>query len=100
MAYKVIWSKEAENSFLEIVDYIIFRWSEREGINFIERTEDLIAQITIHPYLFRVYNNDPSIRQGLLHKNTTMFYKVVPENKTIKIMLFWIVKKNPQSLKL
>ena len=99
MTYKVIWSKKAEASFLNTLDHILRNWSEREAFKLIARTEELITQISKHPHIFREYKAS-SIRHGILHKNTTMFYKVMEEAKTIRIMLFWNNTRDPKSLKL
>ncbi len=98
MGYNVIWSDEAESSFQQVIDDLLFRWSEREAINFINRTEEIISNVSKSPYLFRAYYKDPAIRHGILHKNTTMFYKVMEDSKTIRIMLFWATRTNPNKL--
>lgn len=100
MAYKIVWSNEAEKSFNEILDYISYKWSEHEAMNVISRTSEIIKQVSKHPYLFKAYKATHSIRHGILHKNTTMFYQVLEETKTIRIMLFWNNARNPRSLKL
>src|SRR5690606_17425491 len=98
IAYKVIWSDEAENSFLKVVDDLLFRWTEREANIFINRTEKLIKQISLHPYLFRAYYKDASIRQAILHKNVTMSYRVMEESQTIRMMLFWATRTSPHAV--
>jgi len=100
MTYKVIWSNRAEESFVNTIDYIHQHWSQREAFKLIARTDEVIALIAKHPYLFKEYRPDPSIRYGILHKNTTMFYKVIEKSKTILIMLFWNNSRNPNSLNL
>lgn len=100
MAYNVIWSEEAESSFFLVIDDLLFRWSAREVSNFISRTEEVISQIVVHPFIFKEYEKDKSIRHGILHKNTTMFYRVDKNNSTIQIMLFWNSKRDPEGLKL
>ena len=43
MEYKVIWSNEAQDSLLTIVDFIRNNWSHTEATKFIIRTESLIS---------------------------------------------------------
>lgn len=93
--YTVIWSIEAEASFLVVIDDLLFRWTEREANIFIDRTQTIIEKISIEPYMFRAYEKDPSIRHGILHRNVTMFYRVIDKTRTIHIMLFWSTKSNP-----
>ncbi|HUH33032.1 MAG TPA: type II toxin-antitoxin system RelE/ParE family toxin [Daejeonella sp.] len=100
MTYKVIWSNKAEVSFSNTIDYIHEHWSPREALKLIARTDEVITIIAKHPYLFKEYRPNPSIRHGILHKNTTMFYRVMEESKTILIMLFWNNSRNPKSLDL
>ena len=98
MEYKVIWSNEAQDSFLTIVDFISNNWSQTEATKFIIRTESLIGQISKHPFLFKIYQQFKSIRCGALHKNTTLFYKVNEETRTIIVMLFWNNQREPGTL--
>lgn len=98
MEYKVIWSIKAQDSFLTVVDFIHNEWSTAEATKFIIRTENLINQICKHPYLFKAYKKSTTIRCGILHKNTTLFYEVVEESQTIKVLLFWSNQRNPNAL--
>ena len=47
----VIWSPFAEAEYLNILKYIIGRWSIKEANNFDHKTNDLIKKITSHHHL-------------------------------------------------
>lgn len=98
MEFSVIWSNEAQVSFLTGVDFIQNEWSNVEATKFIIRTENLISQISKHPFLFKAYKKSTTIRCGILHKNTTLYYEVEEKTQTIKILLFWNNQRNPNSL--
>lgn len=80
-SFTVIWSTEAEASFLVVVDDLLYRWTQREANIFINRTQTIIEKISTQPYMFRTYEKDDSVRHGILHRNVTMFYRVIEENQ-------------------
>ena len=100
MTFDIIWSDEAENSFNGVIDYLLYHWSQKEAHHFISRTDELINLIGNQPLLFKPYKNKTNIRHGNLHKNVTMFYRVIEQSNTIVIMLFWNNHRNPKKLKL
>ena len=53
MAYKIIWSPEAIQTFEKIIEYLDEHWTSREITKFIEHTEQVIVYLQQNPYLFR-----------------------------------------------
>ena len=51
MVYSIVWSVEAEASYLKVVDDLLLKWTEREALKFIQHTEAVIAKISVFPYL-------------------------------------------------
>lgn len=43
MAYKVVWTKQAEDDFDNIVSYLEAKWTEREIRKFISETERVVS---------------------------------------------------------
>lgn len=96
MKYTVEWTFLADNSYQEEIHFIYLKWNIKEALKF----EELVAN-----ELERLCNN-PSIGKLELDKNyslviskqTTLFYKVIDEFKTIQLLLFWNNLKNPEDL--
>lgn len=93
---KVVWTLEAEKSFLAIIDYLLNRWTATEAGVFIDLVEATIDKITDHPEMFKPSQYDPESREAFLTKHTTMFYRII-EN-TIEIEFFWGNFQNPKRL--
>jgi plasmid stabilization system protein ParE len=50
MALVARWSKEAEDTFDEIIEYLEDNWTEREIQNFVRKAHKVIGQIEKNPY--------------------------------------------------
>lgn len=53
MSYQIIWSPQANQTYLLILEYLQKNWTEREINNFIERTEEVLSFISQNPLLYR-----------------------------------------------
>lgn len=53
MAYKIIWSAEAENDFRNIVLYLKDNWSVQSSEKFVSHTYEKIAKLAKMPSLAR-----------------------------------------------
>ena len=93
----VVWTKEARNSFNDIVDYLIESWTTKEAGLFIDMIEDTIDKIITHPELFKVSQYDKQSREAFITKHTTMFYRV--KDDLIEIEYFWGNFQNPKKIK-
>ena len=78
MAYefKIFWTNEALDNLEEILDYLNFRWTEREVNNFLDRLSKQISLIEQNPKLFPISLYNPRLRKAVLSKQTTIFYEV------------------------
>lgn len=78
MAYehKIFWTNEALDNLDEILDYLNFRWTEREVNNFLNRLSKQINLIEQNPKLFPISQYNPRLRKAVLSKQTTIFYEM------------------------
>lgn len=49
---KIIWSPQAQKSYIRISDFILAKWSKKEVKTFAERTSSTILKIARNPELF------------------------------------------------
>jgi plasmid stabilization system protein ParE len=82
-ALVVLWSDKAKKTYLDIIENLNIRWTEKETNHFISRTEAVINKIVDNPLLFQQYKNNPLIRQAVLHATTILIYKISADEKTI-----------------
>jgi len=66
MRNHITWSPSAERDFSGILNYLFENWNEKTARSFIERTENLIHQISINPRQFPIINRKLKIRKSVL----------------------------------
>lgn len=53
MAYKIVWTLNADQTLQSVIDYLELAWGEKQIINFLKASEELIEKISQFPYSFR-----------------------------------------------
>ncbi len=94
----VVWTKQAEDSFTSVIDYLLEEWTTKEATNFIDLVEFIIEQIKINLEQFKVSVFDKKSREEVITKQTTMFYRLKTKT-TIEIEYFWNNYRNPKNIK-
>jgi plasmid stabilization system protein ParE len=74
--FKVFWTDEAIKNLQSILDYLDYRWTQREIDNFKKKLEKQIELIEKNPKLFPVSEYNPRLRKAVLSKQTTIFYEI------------------------
>jgi hypothetical protein len=74
--YKILWTDEAINNLCEILDYLKYRWTQREITNFKKKLNKKIGLIKKNPTLFPVSTYNKRLRKAVLSKQTTIFYEL------------------------
>ncbi len=92
----ILWTDRAKSTFESVVKYLSIEWSEREVVNFIQSTSDLISAIQSYPEMFKASRKLNNIRIGLITKHTQLIYQYKPRKKQIIILYFWGTQQNPK----
>lgn len=95
MAYKIIWSPQAEITFDAIIDYLITEWSNKEIENLIISTQSKIALIAKNPYLFKGSEKE-NIHEVLITKHNLLLYQVSDNENKIELLAFFDTRQNPK----
>jgi len=98
MALIVRWSKEAEDTFEEIIDYLEDNWTEKEIKNFVQNANKVIGQIEKNPYQFKA-SRFHKIRKALITRHNSLIYFVNENDQVIELYTFWDNRKNPEKLR-
>lgn len=98
MAYKVRWTPEAEETFHSIIVYLEANWTEREIINFVKKTNHLLALISQYPEIFKSSSKKP-VRVANITWQTNLFYQIIEADKTIMLLSFWDNRQIPEKQK-
>ena len=96
MTLNVEWSLEANQAFLQTVEQIREKWTEKEVENFITRTQQVIEHIGQNPAMY------PFSKKGLVHravisKQTSLFYHIRVDK--IVLLSFEDNRQNPKRTK-
>lgn len=99
MSFIVLWSNKAKLSYIEVIEYLDYKWTQKEIHHFISKTDEVINKIITNPYLFKKYKNDALIRQAIIHETVSLIYQIAEDQKTIYLITFWGNRQNPAKLK-
>ena len=94
----IVWSLNGEISYAKIIAYISEKWTEKEVLNFIDKTDELLINIQKGIIQGNI-SKFTSYRTFVLSKQTTLFFEIDNSNKTINLLLFWNNRDNPEKLK-
>lgn len=96
MTYTIFWSTEAELSYLKILEYLEEKWTQRELVRFINRTDEVMEYIKKSPFQYQKIKTNT--HKVILNRQISLFYKI--EHSTIFLHYFWDNRQDPEKLKL
>lgn len=96
MEKEIRWTREAEKSFSNIIDYLNENWTDREIENFINATEFILAHISKKPKMFRK-GRQAGTHEALVTYHNLLIYKVYTTH--IDLLLFWDTRQDPKRKK-
>ena len=95
MAYKVIWSMQAEITFENVIDYLAEYWTNKQIENLIIRTDELIHLISKNPFLFRG-SEKQNVHEVLVTKHNLLLYQINNTEKKVELLAFFDTRQNPK----
>jgi plasmid stabilization system protein ParE len=85
MAKVVFWTLEAEETFEAIIEYLEYKWTEKEIEQFVRLTDRVMELISMHPRMYRKTNRK-NIHEALVTPHDLIIYKIYPNR--IDLLLF------------
>ena len=79
MGYKLRWSDESVKNLEDILDFIKFKWTDKEVDNFKNKLSHQLDLIVQNPYMFPVSTIKNGLRKAVLSKQTTIFYQIIDD---------------------
>lgn len=95
MAFKIIWSPKAVDTFEDVIDYLQTNWTEKEIINFVAETEHIVHLISLNPHLFRSSEKE-NVFEAVITKHNLLLYQVNQTAKSIELLSFFDTRKDPK----
>ncbi|MEM6697761.1 MAG: type II toxin-antitoxin system RelE/ParE family toxin [Bacteroidota bacterium] len=84
--YSIIWSPTAQNTYLEIIDYLIDNWSLDTALKFDYQVNRLLKSLESFKHFCPASEKQPSYRRCVINKQPSLVYQV--QNSTINLVTF------------
>jgi plasmid stabilization system protein ParE len=95
--YKLFWSERALFDLQNILDYLSYKWTDKEIKNFVKRLDSRIELILINPRLFPKTTKRKNVRRSVLTKHTVIYYET--SDDIITLFTLFDSRQNPKKLK-
>lgn len=94
---RVLFSKVANESYLDIIEFLSVMWTEREIEIFIRDVEQIVDELETNK--FKKYQKFSEYTYSALigKKHVRMFFRKENDN-LIKVLLFFDVRQNPEKI--
>jgi plasmid stabilization system protein ParE len=96
--YRIQWTERATFDLQNIIDYLLYKWTEKEVRNFARKLDKRLELISINPRLFPKTNKRKNVRRSVLTKHTVIYYETSTD--TIKIVTLFDPRQDPKKLKI
>jgi len=95
MEYRIKWLDVASISYYQEIDFIYLKWNDKEVEKFVLLVDENLKRLSINPYIGVPIK---SIFRIVISIQTTLFYKVIENEKRIDLLIFFNNLKNPEEL--
>lgn len=97
MAKIIRWTKDADESYLEMIYFINQVWNDEIVKRFVRETFDVLETISINPEMY-VASGKKNVRSATIHPNVSLIYKINKDH--IDLLLFLDNRSKPRKRKL
>lgn len=97
MSYKILWQYNYEITYLAEMDYIYFKWNQKEVEKFQELIRENLNRLSINLLLGK-YDSNLKFYFYVISKQTTLYYSINKNATIVDLHVFWNNQKNPQEL--
>ena len=91
MAYSINWVPLAVDTYLEEINFIYLKWNQNEVDKFVVLVDENLKRLSVNPLIGQIHRN---VYKIVLSKQTSLFYKIIEEEKKIELVYFWNNKKD------
>lgn len=99
MVYKVVWTPEALQTYLQVISYLENKWTEREVKNFARGVEDKINLLKKFSGIGSPFDKKRRLRKTLVHKQVQLYYRISLRKRQVELVSFWNTYQNPNKLR-
>ncbi|SFT89938.1 Plasmid stabilization system protein ParE [Algoriphagus locisalis] len=96
--FRVLWTDHALDELQSTFEYLEHKWTNKEVVKLALKIEHVVELISKNPYMFQESVEVRGIRQAVVMKHNTMYFRIIGE--TIEVLSFFSNRQNPSSKKL
>ncbi|TNE81311.1 MAG: type II toxin-antitoxin system RelE/ParE family toxin [Bacteroidetes bacterium] len=93
MAKEVVWSRQADKKFDQIIAYLRKDWSDKEVVSFVRSTYRIIELLEMGNIAFRS-SSKRGIREVLITKHNLLIYRESEDR--IELVTFYDTRQHPK----
>jgi plasmid stabilization system protein ParE len=93
MALTVFWTVRADESFSQILQYLIGEWGEQTAARFVSKVFDLIDTLAEMPEIGTLEQESIGIRGFPITKHTNLFYRI--SGQRLIVLVFFDNRQHP-----
>jgi plasmid stabilization system protein ParE len=97
MKREIVFSKNAEKSLIDLLEYLEFKWSIKVREKFISKLDESIYLIQNKPEIFPKSQINKNQYKCVLSKQTTIYYRY--NRKEVRILSLFDTRQNPSKIK-
>ena len=91
MGYSIHWVPLAIDTYLEEINFIYLKWNQNEVDKFVVLVDENLKRLSVNPLIGQIHKN---VYKIVLSKQTSLFYKIIEDEKKIELVYFWNNKKD------
>ena len=99
MAYKIVWSPEAVDTFDSIIGFLSYRFTEKETAHFVNLVSRRLLLIEKFPYVARTTSPTSKRRRTVIHKRTIIYFKIRERKREIELLSIFDTRQSPGNSK-
>src|SRR5258707_15563167 len=93
MAFKIIWSADALDDYMKILDYLSLEWGDIVVSNFIDKLDKRIIAISLNPNIGKVSEQHQSVRSIVITPHNKLYYQ--SDKESVEIVNIFDTRRNP-----
>ncbi len=97
MSLKIVWSPQARQDYLKLLDFLQKEWGERVVKKFIARLQNILHTIASRPQLYPGSNKVKNVRRCVVNKQISLYYRV--KSGKIELITLFDTRQDPSKLK-
>jgi plasmid stabilization system protein ParE len=95
MGLKILWSKQAEKGYDNIVKHLEKEWTDREVNKFIRETNHFFELLMQNPHILEQSQNHSNLYRGPINRLTILTYRYKPRKEEIILVNIRSTRKKP-----